>query len=415
MRIEDLTTARGSGDVRVSAKIIWEDCDRPPQTLYFATKEEFADGLTDNLNAFLVACAVPALRYGEQRLRVQGAVCPALRMGVEIALNWIHHWYYPNNHPLPVIEPAAMAHPRQPRTPERAGFFFSGGIDSLAMLRVNRLRFPDNHPWSMKDGFLVYGLELDDPQSFNYVMHSLAEAATPLGVTLIPVYTNLYLDYRDDDAEDDFRFWLYQFGGAALAAVAQAFGRRITVASIACADDIPTLARRGLVQLKPWGSHPLLDPNFSSVDVRVQLDGLTRTRFEKVQLLADWEIALQHIRVCNQQKLYTRDLLNCGRCEKCIRTMLALTAVGALEKTRAFSTTCLTPEQVSSTLSKLDHMYDYYYGEMLPALMDRGRADLARVVETEIRRSAHPPLIKRTRHALRSLKRRLRKFRRGAD
>jgi hypothetical protein len=362
----------------VAASVIWEDCDRPTHEVYFETGEQFADSLTLNPHAFLIACAIPALHYGERRISIDAPICPELRLGLTTALSVLHHWYYPPQHEVVQIEAQSLATIRTPRTPERAGFFFSGGIDSYSLLRANQLFFPPDHPGSIKDGLVVYGLELDIPQAFEYVLNTLSKAAPKAGINLIPVYTNLYLNYRAEDAEKGFAFWLFEFGGAALAAVAHALARRFTVVSTASTHNVQNI--------RNWGSHPLLDPNYSSIDLRVRYGSVAPSRLEKTALIADWDVALQHLRVCNRYKLYQRDRLNCGQCEKCIRTMLALLALGVLDRTCAFPAQDLSEELVRSKGKiKSDYMAAGYR-EVITPLEDRGRHDLVRGIKYALAR-----------------------------
>jgi hypothetical protein len=210
------------------------------------------------------------------------------------------------------------------------------------------------------------------------VLETLSDAAPKAGINLIPVYTNLYLNYRDEDAGNGFAFWHFEFGGAALAAVAHAFSRRFTVVSTASTHDMSNL--------RHWGSHPLLDPNYSSIDLRVRFDSLAPSRLEKTALIADWDVALQHLRVCNRYKLYQPGRLNCGWCEKCLRTMLALLALGVLDQTSAFPEQDLSEELVRSKGKiKSDYM-ESGYREVITPLTDRGRHDLVRAIKYAIAR-----------------------------
>jgi hypothetical protein len=86
-------------------------------------------------------------------------------------------------------------------------------------------------------------------------------------------------------------------------------------------------------QLHPWGSHPLLDPLWSTEAVEFTHDGCEAMRSEKVKAIARSGLALSTLRVCwaNEQGEY-----NCGRCEKCLRTMLALHVAGVLERCTTF-------------------------------------------------------------------------------
>jgi hypothetical protein len=261
--------------------------------------------------------------------------------------------------------------PTGTRRQERAGLFLSGGIDSFSALRFNRLSFPIEHPWSVRDALLVYGLEMGAPEAFVHVLNSLSKVTREAHIRLVPVYTNLYLPYRQEDAADGFFFWWNKFMGGALAAVAHAFSRRLTVVSIASDYDIPNQ--------RPHGSHPLLDPNYSSIDLRIRHDGLTMSRFAKTRLVANWDVALRHIRVCNKYMLYGPESLNCGECEKCLRTMLALLALGALEKTNAFSGKEISQELLWSKL-KINDINLNFYEELIAPLSERGHHDLVRII-----------------------------------
>lgn len=373
MKIENLRSERKGNRARVAATVTWEDCDRPTHEVYFETDEAFADGLVCNPHAFVVGCMVPAMHYGEERIFIDAEICPELRDGLITAMSLLRHWYYDPDRPLVRIEAGAKSDLPAPRTPERAGFFFSGGTDSFATLRMNRLNFPLGHPWSIRDGLLVYGLELDDPEAFKYVVQSLSGVAQEVGITLIPVYTNLYLNYRPEDAEDGFRFWTDEFESAVFAAIAHAFSRRLTVVSLASSLDIP--------HLRPHGSHPLLDPNYSSSDLRIRHDGIALSRFAKTELVAGWDVALQHLRVCNVYKHYRSSRLNCGECRKCVQTMVTLLALGVLDRTRAFPSDDVSEELVLTKARPKTPYQAFSYQELIAPLSEKGRHDLVRAIE----------------------------------
>ena len=381
MKIENLRREKEKNRVKVAATVRWEDCDRPVQELYFETDEGFAADLSCNPHAFMLACAIPAMHYGEERIFLDAEICPELRDGLIIAMGWFHHWFGLDFKPVR-IEARIRASMPTPRTPERAGFFFSGGIDSLATLRVNRLNFPSEHPWSIKDGLLVYGLELDEPEAFEHVLHSLSVLAREVGITLVPIYTNVYLDYRQEDASRNFSFWKYKFQAAALAAVAHVFARRLTIVSIAATFDIPNFTTNG--HLRAFGSHPLIDHNYSSSDLMVRDEGVALSRFDKVKLVADWDVVLKNLRVCNQYKRYQSGRLNCGKCEKCIRTMLSLLAMGVLDKTRAFPHHDVSEEIVRKTVSIPGQYVEACYKDLIAPLTERGRLDLVEAIEDSI-------------------------------
>lgn len=81
---------------------------------------------------------------------------------------------------------------------------------------------------------------------------------------------------------------------------------------------------------KPYGSHPKIDNNISWADVKVIHDGYLIERTSKIRQIKE-EIKkgsnYPTIRVCNYApKYYQR--MNCGKCEKCVRTITGLVLEG---------------------------------------------------------------------------------------
>jgi hypothetical protein len=220
----------------------------------------------------------------------------------------------------------------------------------------------------LRDGFILGGLQPEVDAVFEDVVRSLSVIADAAHFTLIPVFTNVR------DLVDDWSFWAYYFEGACFAAVAHAFAPRITALTIASSCDLPNL--------QPFGSHPLIDPNYSSSDLRIRHDDITLSRFDKTKLLAEWDVALQRLRVCNSPQ--PGSLLNCGQCEKCVRTMLALVALGKLADTPAFHLDDLTVGQVESAV-RLGRSNLTLYPELIPPLLAIGRHDLAHTIERKIK------------------------------
>jgi hypothetical protein len=371
MKIQNITQESLDSSTRISAEVIWEDSDRPAQDIYFEVREPFCESLMCTPHAFLVPAVIPAMRHGEERVLVEGAICPHLRDGLEAAMGWIHKWHGAARKPVR-IEGGVGNTPPSPPTPNRAGCFFTGGIDSLATVRRNRLTFPMEHPGSFKDAIIIYGLEVDHPEAFEDVFRALSVIAEDALLTLLPVYTNIRA------LDDDWKFWEFEWEGSVYSAVAHALTRRLTTVSIASTYDIPNMHE--------LGSHPLLDPNYGSNELRVLHDGITLSRLDKTKLLLDWEAAVQHLRVCNTVRNYRPGTINCGECEKCLRTKLALLALGALNKTKAFGEDDIAPRQVLETVFIHSPYMEACYRELIPGLEAKGRQDLAASVKEVIAR-----------------------------
>ncbi|HJT79740.1 MAG TPA: hypothetical protein VJ719_00970 [Chthoniobacterales bacterium] len=347
----------------MSATIVWEEAPRSPCEVYFEAADEVADAIGYFPEAFVSAALPPALWEGEKRLVVDGELCPEFLDNVAVVTKVFQNWFPEISQTMPVESKRRTSAQTSPR---RSAFFFTGGVDSLAALRANRLNFPLDHPASVKDGIIVFNLEVIDPQAFEYALTALKRIAEEARVTLVPVTTNLRI------LKEDWGFWWKAHMGPALAAIAHSLGRRVGSAIIASDYDVPNM--------RPHGSHLLVDPYFSSFDLKVRYDGTALSRFEKLRLLAEWPVGLDNLRVCNKQELYRPDRLNCGECEKCVRTMLGLIAVGALEKTSAFPQRELSAELAAQKVNIWSTVFPFYE-EIVKPLADRGREDLSRVVE----------------------------------
>ena len=64
---------------------------------------------------------------------------------------------------------------------------------------------------------------------------------------------------------------------------------------------------------------------FSSSKLKFYSEGATKSRIEKTVVVADYKPSYKYLNVCNEESE------NCGKCEKCIRTMLILEMIGKLE------------------------------------------------------------------------------------
>jgi hypothetical protein len=367
MKIENLRQENKGNRAKIAATVIWENCDRPNQELYFETTQEFAADVFCNPNAFITACTIPAMRYGEKRIAIDSPICPQLKDGLTTVMHSLVEWYGGDRRVIPIEAPleSQISSPQN----SRAGCFFSGGIDAISMLRTNRLNYPLEHPRSIKDGILVYGIlkgEDENEPSFQYVLDGVSKMAEDAKINIIPVYTNAYAHIRDLDP--DFSFWKGEFHGSFLAAIAHIFAQRLTTVSIASTFD--------LANLIPWGSHPLIDPHFSSNNLHIRHEDVALSRLEKTKLVAEWDVALKNLRVCNEKDSYRYGNHNCGKCEKCLRTMTTLLALGVLDKTATFPQKDIS-EDLLTKGAYIDSSYqEVCYRSLIPLLMKLKRYDI---------------------------------------
>jgi hypothetical protein len=375
MRITSLNLEKNGRRVRSSAKVEWEECDRSPQTINFETEQQFSNDTFCDPHSFLVASVIPALYFGERRLHIDEEICPQLKEGLFTALRIIHHWWYPSDHKIPSIEAKCIKTYAKDEQNKCTSFCFSGGVDSMATLYHNHLLYPKEHPRYLREGLVVFGLEVQDLKNFKNVLNLIGSIAEGSGLKFIPVYSNIIELGPKDYKELWHKFWLNQYMSCAFAAIAHAFSGRWHSFFINASHDIPNLI--------PHGSNPLLAPCFGRWGLRISEVGIDFSRFEKVQMIANWDLALNNLRVCNRDDKYTDEVLNCGQCEKCVRTMLAFEALGALKRSTSFPIKSVTVDMVK----KLVHITENklgMYKELMGPLRKSGREDLAKAVELKV-------------------------------
>jgi hypothetical protein len=252
----------------------------------------------------------------------------------------------------------------------RAGFCFSGGVDSLAALRINRQTVPRTHPASFADALYVFGLNTYDfergepvPERlalFSAQRDRLARLCEGTGLSLLTAATNLRALYPSWEA------WGTVIHMSPLAAVAHGLSRRIGSLGIASAG-----AGIGPA-LRP---NPLIDAFYSSHDLDVYSLHPTISRLERVRLIGQWREGLAALRVCFLIDLPDGGVANCGECEKCVRTRLELLAVGALDGA-PFPSADVTPD-IIDRVSIESYGGHSHFAECAPALEQRGYGDLA--------------------------------------
>lgn len=387
MKIRNLHIESLQDSTRVTASVVWENSDRPEQEIFIATSTEFADFLYPNPDAYLVGCMFPAIEHGERRLKLEEPVCPELLEGLDAAVEWFRKWYQPDWGSLQ-IEAKVRNEPLAHSAYRSAGSFLSGGVDSLALLRINHLAYPDTHPGFIKYCFLVYGFGTGGYRKdyakqtdiFAGTVAGLENVAHDANVTLVPIYTNLR------HLEESLRFWEYVFHGAFLGAVAHSLVPYVHTMSIASSAPI--------VNLLPWGSHPLIDPNFSSSELKIRHNDSTYTRSAKLKVVGQWDVALRNLGICvhpySAMKTSPR-VLNCGKCEKCLRTMVDLLVLGLLETCTVFPYKQVTKNMLNKLVIGTDGLELHWRGA-LRSLKSQGRRDLLR----PIRKALFKYRIKRT-------------------
>lgn len=392
MIIENIRSEEMNHRPTILAEVVFEDNDFPTTSVCYQTSREFENGFTQNPEVFFLACALPAMRCAEKRIKIEATVCPVLIEGVTVAIQCLIGWYG-GNRALPVFE-VDIAQNGNGHAPQRAGSFLSGGVDSMATLRHNRQLYPETHPASFKDSFFIYGSadigvgQRDESHVYERGLANLKKIAAETGLTIIPVYTNV----RDLALLFPLDFYVLEYHSCMLASIAHAFAKRVGMVTINSAYDV--------TNLKPFGTHPLLDTNYSSQNLRIRHGSANISRKERVALVGEWDFGLDRLRTCLG---HDDSLLNCGTCWKCLMTQAELLAYGKLAQSKAF------PKDDLSEKDLLNHSLTFEleresFMDLIEDFNHIGRQELARAARKLVwrydRKNKYKPmdLLKRIDH-----------------
>jgi hypothetical protein len=376
MKVGEVRREASGGFERLAATVSWEESARPDQEIFFRVPGRFADALSPGSDAFALAAAIPAALHGERRLRVAGSVCPRLRDGIVGIHRLLRSWYGEAVSSM-AIEVDGDFRPGVPAASRRAAVFLSGGLDSLFALEANRADFPRDHPASFADAIFVNGFAFhprDEARAADVRARSRRAAeriAAARGLELIEVETNVR------DLEPDFGRFARAWFAPVLAAVAHALGSRVRSATAAADLDA--------ARLRAWGAHPLLYTLASSASIAMSDVGGHLSRLERARFLARTNAPLETLCVCQEGPI-APDPPNCGRCEKCVRTLLEMIIAGVPKSRRtAFAHTDVDAEAIARIRSgHVSFTISYFWSDLAEPLEAAGRTDLARAVRSVV-------------------------------
>ena len=235
-------------------------------------------------------------------LRMEAPVSPLLLENCD-RFQEIHQSFFPDETIVPIRAEAAAV--TQARPALGVGSFLSNGVDSLHTI-LARLD-------EITHFIFIIGFDIWLKHS-EYAARSLAQAretAAKLGRPLIVVETNAfdfahhYIPWPRDGhpLQAGIGFLLSPLLGKIIQALDFSY-RRFEVSA----------------------EHPHLYEALCSEDFHIQPSCGKYTRQQKVRRLCQSPEWLPHLRVCWDMP---EDRLNCGKCEKCLRTMIGLSIEGA--------------------------------------------------------------------------------------
>ena len=310
-----------NGEVIVSASVIFnKPALNKPEKAWFAFPESYLPYISERADAF-AAGFLPLAMAVKEDLHIEGPLSPRLADGLQEYQLALNGWY-PKQMSLVNIQAAQLTGLPLEQAGRSCVTLFSGGVDSSYSVMTH---LPDRQPladFQVKHAIFVQGFDipLQNRPDYENILKLFSEQLTPMGVEVIPCRTNLQY----------FTSGLLHWNiahGAAMISVGLILDKLIRYFLLPS-----SFALDGLV---PWGTSPMIDHWLSTETLQIIHHGVTFVRIEKAYAISNWQPAQHCIRVCIDEGKRS-GVNNCGRCDKCLRTMVVLEICGSLKSFKTF-------------------------------------------------------------------------------
>jgi len=291
-----------------------------PEYLWYRVPEQFSQHISLQSDPFLIPGLMAGMQFKED-IEVRGTVSPRLAYHLE-------EYQHLLNFRLPTdlnIVDVKYAHLKSLQTtPAAVGAAFSGGVDSFFTLWKH---LPGNQPipdYRISHTLFLHGYDIlnKDRSDYQTIYSRFQKTLKQIHIELVSMETNMFNIIAP-------RLRMNLFYGPVLVGSAHVFGNLFQRFFIPSSNDYR--------QLKTWAStsDPSADPLLSTETLEIIHHGAATRRMEKVEAISDWEPAQSNLRVCLPGDL-DGHVINCSRCEKCVRTMIPIYALGKMEKFTTF-------------------------------------------------------------------------------
>ncbi|HET6387962.1 hypothetical protein [Hyphomicrobium sp.] len=262
---------------------------------------------------FVVTLSSLASARGEE-IAFDGELSEQLSVGLNEYWRILSRWDPAKFNPITVK--ATSLSSSAPAKEGVAAAAFSGGVDSFFTQYLNFDRPPG---FRTKYAVFIHGFDipLSEAKIFDDAASAYEAALRKEGVELVRVTTNARAFIPPG-------FWEMGHGSGLI-------GTALALSSGINRFFVPSSKSYGT--LEPWGSDPLTDGLLSTERVHVIHDGAYYSRFDKINLMKDWDTFRKLVRTCYVKPAAFE---NCGKCQNCRRTMMVLASLGVLDRFETF-------------------------------------------------------------------------------
>ena len=319
----------GGGICRLEADIKFHDMPNPypESTIYFEVDKANGYMLADDsYDAFVLVPLWLAMLHN-QTLHIRGKISKRLYQNIKWYVQKILCDFYDALSPVKIIVDGLTANDKCGKI---VGAGISCGVDSLSTIYDHFIREDDpdyriNALFYFDCGVLgQFGVSEDKMRELNLNRCDIAkQVANEIGLPCYHLKSNV----------DKFRALedLTKVGPFLRFSCALSLGKALSryyVSSDKTYNQIKSFAKFFHNKLMTGFCESYLVPLIQTERTDLILDGCQYRRVDKLKKIVDWDIAQKYLNVCWR---YTPDGSNCGRCLKCLRTLLPLEIMGKLD------------------------------------------------------------------------------------
>jgi hypothetical protein len=280
-----------------------------PHQLWFRFPIQFQSRISTDIDPFAVALLLVAMK-NQEPLELRGSLSRKLFEGLKEYQRIYHSWYPQIFHEIE-IRPTTLRDDSQNQSTQVA-CAFSGGVDSFytlfkLMKQDDLMSKGKSNSTGLNYTLFMAGFDmpLQLTQSISELTRSYSVLMKELGIQFVIGSTNIRSFVNTVD-------WTNAHGQA-LGAAALFFKNSWNQFYIPSSYTSASYPK--------WGTHPSLDHLLSTETLRFVHHGDESNRVSKLNLVSKYQDSYSRLRVCWIQNI---GLKNCGECEKCVRTLVAL-------------------------------------------------------------------------------------------
>ena len=301
--------------------------------IWLSVEDEHADMLSDDVYDAFVLIPLYIAMYYKQDLHIHGSVSKKLYKNVVDYFQYILCGFSPD---LSRVNVSVDGFKIADGNPSVIGTGFSCGVDSLSTV-YDRYVKEDDPDYRINALFFLdtgWHGDVHEEESIRLCMEHYStnkKAADELGLPLYLVRTN-------------FHAFIYEIYYGVV-------GKMGYLANYSCALGLQRAVKKYYIsnalsyeQILIFGYHfkgkdfseyseSYSVPLIQTEKINLVIDGCQYERSQKVEKLADWEIAQKYLTPCAMKSFKGREAHadNCSECVKCLRTLLPLEALGKLK------------------------------------------------------------------------------------